>query len=308
MAALKIGITPSSFATSNPAPKQALLDAGVEVIDNPYKRRLTEDEALEYLADKDGLIAGLEPLTRKVLSNAKSLKAIARVGIGMDNLDLEAAKELGIKVSNTPDGPTNAVAELTVAMALTLSRKILEINHGMHQGQWTKKIGTGLSGRKVLFVGYGRIGRRTADFMRFFGAEILVNDPCVEDCSLQHGEQCVALHEGLAQADFISLHASCCKPLLGAAEFEAVKPGVILLNSARGELVDEDALIQALQRGTVAGGWFDAFWQEPYSGRLLQFENMILTPHVGTYTEQCRLGMEMEAVNNLLRDLGISNQ
>lgn len=307
MARLKVGITPSSFAQGDASPLEALRAAGVEVIENPYQRRLTEDEAFDYLADKDGLIAGLEPLTRNVLGNAKSLKAIARVGIGLDNVDMDAARDLGMKVSNTPDGPTDAVAELTVAMALTLGRDVLEINREMHQGRWYKKLGSALSEQTVLFIGYGRIGRKTASLMRAFGARILVVDPALEQAKLPGGEQLVELDDGLAQADVISLHANCARPILDAEKFAKCKPGVILLNSARGELVDEAALINALESEIVAAGWFDAFWQEPYQGRLLAFDNMVLTPHVGTYTGQCRLTMEMDAVRNLLKDLGLES-
>ncbi len=303
MTKIRVGITPSSFASSNPAPKVALESAGIEVIDNPYSRRLTEKEAFDFLPDKDGLIAGLEPLTQIVLENAKSLKAIARVGIGIENVDLDAARNLGIKVSNTPDGPTNAVAEMTVTTALMLSRKLLETNREMHEGHWVKKIGKGLTGQKVLFIGYGRIGRTTASLMRIFGAEILVFDPFIEVRDLKDGEKPVTLQEGLPQADIISLHANNRNTIIGSEQFDLVKKGVILLNSARGELVDEIALIQAIESGKIEAGWFDAFWEEPYNGRLLEFDNIILTPHVGTYTEQCRLSMEMDAVNNLIRDL-----
>jgi D-3-phosphoglycerate dehydrogenase len=303
MPKLRVGITPSSFAASNQKPKLALEAAGVEVIDNPYGRRLTEAEAFDYLADKDGLIAGLEPLTRKVLKNAKSLKAIARVGIGIENIDLDAARHFGIKVSNTPDGPTHAVAEMTLATALVLSRKLLETDRKMHQGHWAKNIGRGLKGQKVLFIGYGRIGRVTANLMRNFGVEILVYDPFITKKDLKNNEKQVTLEEGLPQADIITLHANSRDVVLGQKQFDKVKKGVILLNSARGELIDEKALIQALESGKVASGWFDAFWEEPYQGGLLKFENILLTPHMGTYTEQCRLAMEMDAVNNLLRDL-----
>lgn len=305
MPKMRVGVTTSSFASSDPAPKEALESAGVEVIDNPYKRRLTEQEAFDFLVDKNGLIAGLEPLNRKVLENAKNLKAIARVGIGMDNVDIDAAGSLGIKVSNTPDGPTNAVAEMTVTAALALSRKLPETNRKMHEGQWAKTISRGLVGQNVLFVGYGRIGRGTAELMRPFGVKILVVDPYIDPKDLSLGEQFVSLQEGLTIADIISLHANGHDTIIGKDEFQLMKNGAILLNSARGELVSEDTLIDAFDSGKVSGAWFDAFWEEPYKGRLLQYNNMLLTPHVSTYTEQCRLSMEMDAVNNLLHDLGL---
>lgn len=306
MPEIRIGITTSSFASSNPAPKNLLESTGAMVIDNPYKRRLTEQEIYDFLPDKEGLIAGLEPLNRRVLTNAKNLKAIARVGIGMANVDLNAAAELGIKVSNTPDGPTQAVAEMTVTAALTLSRKLVETNKKMHQGQWPKNISRGLAGQNVLIIGYGRIGQKAAELLRPFKATIFVTDPFIDPKNLQQEEKYVAIDEGLPKADIISLHASGHDIILGPDEFQLMKHGVIILNSARGELVSEEALIAALDSRKVAGGWFDAFWEEPYKGRLLNYDNMLLTPHVCTYTEQCRLYMEMDAVNNLIRDLGLS--
>ena len=300
-----VAVSTSSFAQEDLSPLRLLEEAGVTIKSNPYKRRLTEKEIIQHLEEVDGLLAGLEPLNRKVFSAVSRLKAIARVGIGMSNVDLKAAQEFGIKVSNTPDGPTNAVAEMTLTAALMLTRKVPETNRKMHEGQWAKTISRGLAGQKILFVGYGRIGRGTAELMRPFDVQILVADPYLGPGDLTQGEQYVTLNEGLAVADIISLHASGNDTIIGRDEFQLMKTGVILLNSARGELVPEDALIDAFDSGKVAGAWFDAFWEEPYKGRLLQYDNMLLTPHVCTYTEQCRLSMEMDAVNNLLRDLGL---
>jgi D-3-phosphoglycerate dehydrogenase len=276
------------------------------VFENPYRRRLTESEAFNFISDKDGLIAGLEPLNIKVLQNALKLKAIARVGIGVDNIDLNAARELNIKVSNTPDGPTNSVAEMTVTAALNLCRNLLETNTTLHQGQWIKTIGKSLQGLKVLFIGYGRIGRRTAELMLPFGAKTIIVDPYIEKKNLERGECPMNLEEGLHRADIITLHASGHETIIGKEQFRQMKDGVILLNSARGTLVDENALINAIESGKVAGAWFDAFWDEPYNGPLLKYDNVLLTPHISTYTEQCRLSMEMDAVTNLLKDLGLN--
>jgi D-3-phosphoglycerate dehydrogenase len=266
---------------------------------------LTEGEIMAHLDGVDGLIAGLEPLTRRVLESAPRLKAIARVGIGMENIDLAAAEELGKIVSNTPEGPTQAVAEMCLCAILSFCRNLIAFNRDLHAGIWRKSVGVGLSGIDVLLVGYGRIGRKFAEYLRFFGATISVVDPCLSPEDLIHGEHLVALEEGLQKAQVISLHASGHEVILGAAEFQQMSPGVMILNSARAGLVDEKALMDALDRKIVGNVWFDAFWQEPYQGRLRQYEQALLTPHVSTYTRQCRLSMEMAAVSNLLRDLGI---
>ncbi|MGD9971484.1 MAG: phosphoglycerate dehydrogenase [Desulfatirhabdiaceae bacterium] len=300
---LTVAIGPSSFAAKDDTPMRMLEDAGVVIKPNPFGRRLTEEEIMAHLEGVDGLIAGLEPLNRKVLTAAPGLKAIARVGIGMDNVDSESAAELGIKVSNTPDGPTRAVAELTMTCMLALSRGLLEINATLHQGDWNKVICSGLWGSPVLFIGFGRIGRAVAGLAHAFGARVLVCDPAVTPESLQPNEKLVSLEEGLSQSRVITLHAAGSDCILDRGAFQKMQEGVILLNSARAGLVDEGALIAALASGKVGGAWFDAFWREPYQGELQRFPNVLLTPHVCTYTTPCRLGMETEAVANLLRDL-----
>ncbi len=302
----RVAIGPSSFGDENDAPLQMLAAAKVEVVPNPLRRRLTESEIVAHIDGVDGLIAGLEPLNQRVLLSARPrLKAIARVGIGMDNVDLAAAKDLGIKVSNTPEEPARAVAEMTLTALLALGRELIKTNAALHAGKWEKAIGFGLDGTKVLIVGYGRIGRRFGGFVRALGAEVLVVDPYLDDFKSSSGERQVALLEGLQEADVISLHASGADVLLGPEHFHSAKKGIILLNSARSELVDENALIEALESGKVRGAWFDVFWQEPYEGRLRDFDQVLLTPHIATYTRQCRLAMETAATRNLLQDLGM---
>ncbi len=304
---LRVAIGPSSFAQEDTEPRRMLESSGCELKENPFGRRLNEAEIIEHLRGVDGLIAGLEPLNRKVIASAvPGLKAIARVGIGVTNVDFDAAAEFGVRVSSTPDGPVNAVAELTVASLLTIAREIIPANDALHRGEWKKSIGFGLSGARVLIVGYGRIGARVGELLRAFGAEILLFDPWLDAKKLLHGEKLVSLEDGLANADVISLHASGDACILGPSEFQRMRPGVVLLNSARGELVDEQALVNALTDGTVKSAWFDAFWQEPYTGPLQKFPQMLMTPHVGTYTIQCRREMETTAVRNLLRDLGLA--
>lgn len=302
---MKIAISTSSFASIDSTPLDLLENKGLDVVSNPFGRKLTEDEIINHLQGRDGLLAGLEPLNSNVFQNCPELKAIARVGIGMDNVDLDAAKIAGIKVSNTPDSPTHAVAEMTLAAALNLSRNILSANAALHQKKWTKSISMGLKNTKVLFVGYGRIGRRTAELFRAMGSHIIVYDPALSQDELQMGEKLMELKDGLQSADIITLHAGGMLPILTESEFEMMKDNVIILNSARGSLIDEDALIRALESGKVASIWMDVFLEEPYKGKLTEYDQILLTPHISTYTVQCRREMEMAAVNNLLCDLRI---
>jgi D-3-phosphoglycerate dehydrogenase len=305
MTAQRVAISPSSFAAEDDTPIKMLEEAGYEVVPNPFGRRLKEDEIIEHLKGIDGLIAGLEPLNRNVLSSTTQLKALARVGIGVTNVDFEAAEEFGIKVSNTPDGPVQAVAELTMSALLALLRNLVSASDALHNGEWKKEIGSGLTGKKVLLVGYGRIGRKVSELLSAFGADIQIYDPYIKEADALN--VVTELSEGLKQAEVISLHASGTDCILDAKAFTAIQPGTVLLNPARGELVDEQALCKALDDGTIGSGWFDAFIEEPYTGPLTQYPQMLLTPHTGTYTLQCRLGMETAAVNNLLRDLEASS-
>lgn len=302
-----VAVSTSSFAKADSSPLKKLKEAGVEIKLNPYKRKMTETEIIDHLQQVDGLLASLEPLTKKVFSSAPRLKAVARVGIGMSNVDLDAANGLGIKVSNTPEEPAQAVAEMTLAALLAIGRRLVSSSAALHAGSWIKSIGFGLEGTKVLLIGYGYIGKRVKKLLDAFGAEVLICDPFLPGDKMQETEQLIPLERGIMEAEVISLHASGTKVILTEHEFSKMQDGVVILNSARGELIDENAMIRALESGKVAEAWFDAFWQEPYKGRLADFDNVLMTPHISTYTRQCRRNMEISAVNNLLFDLGLLN-
>lgn len=299
---MKVVVGASSFAANSEKAIRLLWEKGIEVVKNPYGRKLTVEETIAHLQGADGLLAGLETLDEEVLSKAPDLKAIARIGIGMDNVDQEAAKRHGIKVSNTPDAPTAAVAEMALAALLTIGHEIIPCDRDVHNHIWKKRIGFSLIGLNVLFVGYGRIGRRFADHLRALGSNISVYDPYQPQVSEPD------LGEALAKADVVTLHASGKDEILTPETFSRMKKGIVILNCARGALVNEDALYENLKSGKVSHYWGDVFWQEPYEGRLLACENAILTPHISTYNSLCRESMETEAVRNLLEDLGLGEK
>ena len=303
----RVAIGPSSFGEKNITPIKMLQDAGFEIINNPYRRRLTELEIIDHISNVDGLIAGLERLSNNVLETAKHrLKAIARVGIGISNVDVAAANRLGIKVSNTPEGPTEAVSEMTIGALLNCTRHISFMSDSVRSGEWNKIIGLSLSEMTILIIGYGRIGKRVSELLKPFGCNIIIHDPFLGDRD-NDGITWVDLEEGLKIADCITIHASGNQVLLDENEFRLMKKGMILLNSARGELVNEEALANALDKGVVASCWFDSFIIEPYSGILTKYKQAILTPHSATYTRKCRYDMETQAVSNLLHDLAYMN-
>lgn len=305
---MRVAIGPSSFGEASKEPIELLEKYGIEIVPNPFGRRLTEEEIIKHLEGIDGLIAGLEPLNKNVLNASRNtLKAIARVGIGMNNVDIPYAEALGIKVSNTPDGPTESVAEMTLTALLSLIRIVPQTNQKLHQGQWKKYIGRSLSGLNVGIIGYGRIGRRFRKYLEGFSCNVYIYDPYLnQDVEFDEKDvRCSTLNELLEVADVISFHAAGAEEIVGIGEIDKMKDGVVILNSARGELINEAALISGLDSGKISGVWLDAFWKEPYTGKLTQYDNVLLTPHVGTYTEQCRKSMEVAAVNNILRDLGV---
>ncbi len=298
---MKIVVGASSFGDSCDEVNRVITDKAIELVKNPYKRRMTQDEITQHLQGADGLLAGLEPLNGEVFDKCPDLKAIARIGIGMDNVDIEAAQKHGIKVSNTPEGPTNAVAEMTLTALLGLCHNVFSANEDVHNGVWKKRLGKSISELTVLIIGYGHIGRKTASLLQGFGAKVLVYDKFNEEDST------CSLEEGIPVADAISIHASGKDEIITEEMISNMKDGVIILNSARGGLINEKGIYDGLKSGKVAGFWGDALWNEPYNGMLLECSNAILTPHICTYTKLCRDSMEMQAVKNILRDLGLED-
>jgi D-3-phosphoglycerate dehydrogenase len=306
----KVLLSPSSFGDCGDDPVDLLRENGYEVVPNPYGRRLTAQEVVDLAAGCIAIVAGVEPLNAEVLRQLPSLKCISRVGVGMQNVDLDAAGELGIAVRNTPDGPTRPVAELTLALALALLRRVPQADHNLRNGIWQKEMGNLLYGKTVGVIGAGRIGRCAAELFLGVGCQVVVADPAPEQAWLgSHGIELLPLDDLLARSDIVSLHLSLPSesgPILGPSEFERMKPTAYLLNLARGDALDENALHEALVSGGIAGAALDVFTDEPYSGKLTGLDQVVLTPHIGSYAKEARLAMEVQAVQNLLDVL--SNQ
>jgi D-3-phosphoglycerate dehydrogenase len=298
----RILISTSSFSKNDPRPLKRLEQEGLNVQLNPYQRTLTKKEVLQLIPGVTGLIAGLEPLDGEVL-NQSNLKVISRCGAGMSNVDLEEAKRLGIKVYNTPDAPTEAVAELTVAAMLNLLRSFPQMNETMRRGEWNKISGFQLHGKTVLMIGFGRIGRRVAQLLQPFGIFLLIVDPLLKQNQIPDGAKLMPLMNALPLADMITIHSSGDECILTQKEFMLIKTGAYLLNAARGNVIEKSSLLRALNEKKLSGVWMDAFWDEPYKGELANFSNVLLTPHIGSFTAECRSQMEMEAVENLIAGL-----
>jgi len=300
----KVLITTSSFSLGNFAQAKSLHDAGISLEMNPHGRRLSEDEIAELVAtDVIAILAGLEPLTDRVLSNAKSLRVIARCGTGLDSVDLQAASRLGIDVFNTPDAPTQAVAELTIAHMLNSLRHISTTDSNMRSGKWTPTMGSLLATKTVGLIGVGRIGSAVAKLAQAFGARVIGFDPVV---SSHNSVELLSLDEVLNQADIVSLHVPIndqTHHILNANTISRMKPGSIVVNVSRGGLIDESALHDALKSQHLSGAALDCFEDEPYSGPLLQLPGVRVTAHMGSYARETRDLMEVEASTNLVNGL-----
>lgn len=285
-------------------PFDILQENGYEVINNPYGRKLTEDEVIELAKDCVGIIAGVEPLTPRVMDALPNLKCISRVGVGMDNVDLEYAKLKGIIVVNTPDGPTRGVAELTLAMTLSLLRRIPQANAALHQRKWKKQIGNLFLDKKVGIIGLGRIGKSVAELFRGLKNPVIGYDPCADEIWAKENEvELASFEDVLKQADILTLHMPGNKdksPVIGRTELAKMKDGAFLINIARGGVVDEDALYDVLKDGKLAGAAIDVYTKEPYDGPLCDLDNIIMTPHLGSYAKEGKLQMEIDAVLNFL--------
>lgn len=300
----KVLITTSSFDLGNFVEAKALRDAGISIETNPHGRRLTEDEVADLLSDNVvAILAGLEPLTDRVLSSAKQLRVIARCGTGLDSVDLGAAQRLGIDVFNTPDAPTQAVAELTIAHMLNMLRHVSTTDANMRNSRWTPLMGSLLATKTVGLIGLGRIGSAVAKLAQAFGARVIAYDPVI---STHQSVQICQFDEVLQQADIVSLHIPITDAtfhLLNSQALSLMKTGSFVVNVSRGGLIDESALEQALKSNHLAGAALDCFEQEPYSGTLLQLPNVHVTAHMGSYARETRDLMEVEASTNLVNGL-----
>lgn len=301
---MRIAITTSSFAVHDPEPLDILREAGAEIVLNPHGRKLTPEETVALCAGCDGILAGTEKLDRAVLKQLPGLRVVSRCGVGMDSVDMAACEEMGIAVRNTPFGPTRAVAELTAGLILDLLRQVTRMDRELRAGKWAKRMGNLLQGKRVGVVGYGRIGRATADLLELMGAHLAYADPCVSE----GGRPRMELDDLMAWADIVSLHCSKTDSacfLIDAGRLALMRKGSWLVNAGRGGLIDEEALHALLATGHIAGAAIDCFGKEPYDGPLAQLPNTILTPHIGSYAAEGRTRMELDAARNLLDALGV---
>lgn len=302
----KVLISTTTFGEYDAEPLTLLKKAGYSWRTNPYGRKLLPEEVVDLAKDAVGIIAGTETLSAAVLEKLPRLKVISRCGVGLDSVDLAAAARLGIKVTIAGDGIAQAVSELALALALCMLRGISSMDRQIRRQRWNKMMGSLLRDKRVGIVGLGRIGTEAARLFRRNGATVAYHDPYRKKTALP-GLKNMGLEDLLKSSDIISLHLSYnsgSKGLIGRRELGLMKETAFLINCSRGGIVDERALCAALKAKRIAGAAVDVFDNEPYSGELTGLDNVVLTPHIGSYAKESRVRMEAEAVTNLIKSLG----
>ncbi|MFN8449887.1 MAG: phosphoglycerate dehydrogenase [Anaerolineae bacterium] len=302
----RVLVTATSYAMNDPTLRTDLEAAVGEVVYNPTEHPLTAHELAALVGGIDGMIAGLDEINHEVIDAADKLQIIARYGVGLDRVDLEAARRKGIVVTNTPGANATSVAELTVGLMIALARHIPEANRRTKQGEWPRLKGILLCGKTVGLLGLGSIGHRVAQALTGFDCRVIGYDPVVGvDEAAAAGVTWMERDEVIRRADFLSLHM----PLVPATEnlfdrerIALMKDGAYLVNTARSELIDEAALIEALRSGKIAGVALDTFRHEPPGADhpLLQFEQVIATPHTGAHSDDAVNAMGRLALHDCL--------
>jgi phosphoglycerate dehydrogenase-like enzyme len=297
-----------SFGKAIPEHLAQLAAAGCEVVPNAVGRAYRAGELLEVLPEMDAIITGTDELTAEVINASPRLKTIVKHGVGLETIDLEAARARGIVVSATPGSIHDSVADLTMALLLALARKIVPSHLTTREGGWKPFFGLELRDKILGIVGLGRIGNAVCERAAGFGMRLIACDPYPDQAfAAAHNVTFVSLDELLAAADVVSLHAAAeqvAGALIDAAALNRMKPAALLINTARGALVDEEALAAALREGRLAGAGLDAFINEPPTGSpLLHLDNVVLTPHIGGRTLDGQRRMGEMAIENCLRAL-----
>jgi D-3-phosphoglycerate dehydrogenase len=307
----EIFLAPATFGHYSFRPKNILEEYNFTLRGNSLGRKLLPEEIVDLAYNADGIIAGTESYSEDVINKLPNLKVISRLGVGLDNIDLKIADEKGIKVFIT-NSPAPAVAELILGLMLDIKRRISNQNQNLKEGKWEKKMGSLLQGNTLGIIGLGTVGKALIRLVQGFDFIVLAYDQ-VKDEKFQreYNVQYTELNTLLKESDIVSLNINLTdqtKYLINKTRLKLMKSDSVLINTSRGEIVDELALYTALKNGELAGAGLDVFEQEPYSGLFTELENVVLTPHIGSYAKEVRVQMEIEAAQNLIKGLLIEEK
>ena len=304
----KVYVTSRSFGQYS---KEALklVKSVAEIEQNPYGRAMSEEELLKAVEDVEGLIVGVDEISRKIIEHAKKLKIIARHGIGVDNIDLKAATDNNVIVTYTPHVNAESVADFTMGLILSVARCIPQAHLSMRQGKWeaTKFIGAEVYGKTLGIIGLGGIGYRVAKRAKGFNVRILAYDPYIShERADEVSAELVNLETLLRKSDFVTLHVALTdetRGMIGEKEFNLMKKTAYFINTARGQAVDERALYKALKERKIAGAAIDVYSKEPPSADfpLLRLDNVVTSPHIAAYTLEAIRRMDMMNAEDVVK-------
>lgn len=303
---MRVLVTTTSYGRNDPSLKTELEGAVGQVDYNQHGKPYSAEQLAEVISQYDGYIAGLDDINADVFAAASKLKVVARYGVGVDRVDLDAARQHNIMVTNTPGANSTSVAELAIGMMLALARNIITADQRTKQGEWPRFRGLSLEGKTIGIIGLGSIGKEVAIRLKAFGCELIGFDPFISrEAASDIGVLLVPQDAVIAQSDFITLHVpvvDATRGMVDEAFINKMKNGAFLINTSRGELVKEAALLAELQSGKVGGAALDAFEHEPPSADnpLFTLPNVIATPHTGAHTDQATNRMGRMALDECL--------
>ena len=307
---MKILVTPRSFGKTDPYAFDILRNAGLEVIVNDTGGILDRERLAELLSDCDGVVLGVDPLDASVLAKAARLKAVAKYGVGVDNIDLGECEKRGIKVSITVGANSDAVADYAFALMMAAARRVIEIDAKCRRKDWSKTNGLDIYGKTLGLLGFGAIGKCMAARAKGFCMRVLAHKRSWSSADEEAGVEKASPEEIYALADFISIHLPLTegtRGMISREQLSAMKPGAVLINTARGGIVDENALLEALKNKTIHGAGIDAFEEEPPGNPAwYELDNVVMGSHTAASTNGATEKMGRMAAANLLRDLGLT--
>lgn len=314
---MKVLITSNSFGKFDPKPKAFMESLGWEVVGNRYHHIMNEEEMMGEVAGVDAIILGSDIVSKKVLDKADSLKIISRYGVGIDNIDLEECEKRGIKVTVTRNCNTEAVADYTVGLMLATTRHICNVDKNLKAGVWQKETGLDLCHKTVGVVGLGAIGRQVIKRLKGFDCKILGYDKLLDENYCKENDITVMEPEEIfKQADVITLHVPGNPdgtPMIGEKELASMNENTILINTARGSLIDEKALIEALKGHKIYGYGTDvpsgeADEIEAIKKRFEGLDNVVLSPHTAAVTVEAVNKMTNIAVDHILEFFDVKKE
>jgi D-3-phosphoglycerate dehydrogenase len=299
----KVLVTSRSFGKVSDEPVNILRESGVQV---DFLTEPKEEEVLDVIADYDAIVVGNDKITRRIMEKARNLKIICKHGVGVDNIDLESAKEFGIRVTNVPSTNSDAVADLAFGLIIDLARKISVTVQRVKNGNWEPLIGVDVHHKTLGIIGFGAIGRRVAKRARGFDMNVLAYDPYIDELPDEFSfVSLVSLEDLLRSADFLTIHVPLTdqtRGLIGDREIAMMKKGSFIINTAREGIVDETALYRYLKDGYLGGAGLDVIDRNsPVKELLISLDNVIVLPHIGMYSREAINSVSMVCARNIIK-------